>query len=150
MGRSAPVLPPAYFLLTILVMLGLHFLLPVSKLIHTPYTYLGVIPIGLGVAIAVSCMRLFKRANTAIRPFEESSALVTQGFYRYSRNPIYLSMVLALLGVSVALGSPSPLLAVPPFIVIIQRRFIRAEEAALQEKFGSRYTDYCARVRRWM
>ena len=150
MGRSRRVLPPAYFLLTILVMLGLHFLLPVSRLIHAPYTYLGVFPIGLGVTIAVSCMRLFKRANTAIRPFEESSALVTLGFYRYSRNPMYLSMVLALLGVGVVLGSLSPLLAVPPFILIIQQRFIRAEEAALREKFGSQYTDYRARVRRWM
>jgi protein-S-isoprenylcysteine O-methyltransferase Ste14 len=89
-------------------------------------------------------------AQTTIKPYETSSALVTGGPYRFSRNPIYLGMVLFLVGLNLGLGSWSPLLAIPAFAFIIERRFIRAEEAALLRRFGDEYETYRRRVRRWI
>jgi protein-S-isoprenylcysteine O-methyltransferase Ste14 len=76
--------------------------------------------------------------------------LVTHGVFAFSRNPMYLSMMLGLLGVFVALGSLTPLAAVPVFFLIIRRRFIAVEERMLEEAFGDDYRAYKSRVRRWL
>jgi protein-S-isoprenylcysteine O-methyltransferase Ste14 len=93
---------------------------------------------------------IFDRAGTTIKPFEESSALVTTGPFRVSRNPVYLGMVLGLLGVAVLAGSLSPFLVIPLFAVLIDRRFIQAEEAQLERTFGASYVAYKSQVRRWL
>ncbi|NIO84348.1 MAG: hypothetical protein GTN53_27945, partial [Candidatus Aminicenantes bacterium] len=76
--------------------------------------------------------RLFARAETAIRPFEESTTLVRSGMYRVTRNPMYLGMVLVLLGIALILGSLSTFLLIPLFAWLIQSLFIVHEEAMLE------------------
>ena len=76
--------------------------------------------------------------------------MVTAGLFAYSRNPIYVGLVAALLGIFVALGSLTPIVIVPPFIYIIRTRFIAAEERMLEDTFGDAYRDYRNRVRRWI
>jgi protein-S-isoprenylcysteine O-methyltransferase Ste14 len=149
-GRPAHVLPPVYFLVALVSMIGLHFLLPVRRILLPPYTYAGGALIVGGVVIVVWAARLFERAGTAIKPFERPSALITEGPYRYSRNPMYLGMVCALAGVGLVLGSMSPFVAIPAFVWLIQRRFIKLEEAVLARTFGSAYAEYRGRVRRWL
>lgn len=83
-------------------------------------------------------------------PFRESSTLMTDGLYRYTRNPIYVSMVVVLIGFAIAWGSLSPWLVPPLFVAILTRRVIRFEEAMLTETFGEAYLAYCSRVRRWL
>ena len=75
---------------------------------------------------------------------------MTHGLFDHSRNPIYLSMVVALLGIFVVLGSLSPLAAVPVFVAIIRTRVIAVEEVMLEETFGDVYRAYESRVRRWL
>ena len=145
-----PIYPPRYVLLSALLMLVLHFLVPIRQLVDGPVRLLGIVPMAAGLAIVVWAAGLFDRAGTTIKPFEKSSVLVERGPYRLSRNPIYLCMVLSLAGLGVILGSLAPLLVVPAFAALIDRRFIRAEEAMLQQAFGSAYTDYKTRVRRWL
>ena len=131
-------------------MARLHFLVPIAQVLQPLYSYGGGLLILAGVTVVVWAARLFQRAGTAIKPFEKSSALVTDGPYKCSRNPMYLGMVVALVGVGLLLGTISPFLVVPVFAWLIQRRFIQPEEAVLGRTFGSAYAEYKRQVRRWL
>lgn len=147
--RWPRVLPPVYLLGAIVAMLALHYGVPGGRLVRAPWTYLSVLLITLGCGIVLACARTFQRRETTIKPFEVSNALVTDGLYRYSRNPIYLAMLLILAGVAIGLGSISPWLVPPIFAWLIQTRFIKAEEAMLAAKFGDEFERYRQRTRRW-
>ena len=147
---SKPVYPPAYCLLAIAIMICLHLLAPIRKIIIGPFRYLGVLPLGAGLALVLWAAGTLRRAGTTIRPFEKSSALVVQGPYRQSRNPIYLGMACSLAGIAVMAGSITPVLVVAAFAYLIERRFIRAEERLLEKTFGPEYPAYRSRVRRWL
>jgi len=149
-ARKRWIVPPVYFFAALAIMVGLDRFLPLLALIEPPLTYLGWAPFALGLVIAIISKRQFDRAGTTIKPFETSTALVTHGVFAFSRNPIYVSMVLGLLGVFVVLGSLMPLLVVPVFFLIIRTRFIAVEERMLEEAFGDDYRAYKGRVRRWL
>jgi protein-S-isoprenylcysteine O-methyltransferase Ste14 len=144
------ILPPVYFAGAITVMVALDRYLPLVDLIEPPLTYLGWLLFFLAIAVALTVNWQFKRAGTTIKPFEDSSALVTDGLFAFSRNPIYLAMVVGLFGIFVAFGSLSPLVMIPPFVYIIRTRFIAVEERMLEAAFGDAYRDYAKRVRRWI
>jgi len=150
MDKPTRILPPIYFLASLLLMTSLHFFFPLAHIFQPPYSYAGGLLIVAGIVVVVWGARLFQRVGTAIKPFEQSSALVTDGPYRYSRNPMYLGMVVVMIGIGLVFGSASPFVVVPVFIWLIQRRFILPEEGALARTFGSVYTDYKRRVRRWL
>ena len=131
-------------------MVALHFIAPVRQVVHGAFRLLGLIPLAGGLAVVLWAAGIFDRVGTAIKPFQESSVLVQRGPFLVSRNPMYLSMVCALVGVAVLAGSVSPFLVVPAFAILIDRRFIRAEESILERRFGAEYVTYKARVRRWL
>ncbi len=143
-------LPPVYFLAALLMMAGLHRVLPGAHWLERPWRYLGLVPIAAGFVVVLYAAGLFRKHRTAIKPFKESSALVTTGPYRFTRNPMYLSMVLILLGVAGLLGTATCLLVPPIFAWLITVLFIRKEEAMLTERFGETYLAYQKRVRRWV
>jgi len=142
--------PPVYFGAAVLLMIGLHLAAPFTRLSNAPLRYLGLIPMVLGSWLVIWVNTMFRRAGTTIKPFQESSALVESGPFRFTRNPIYLGMVVFLLGHAIFLGSLAPFLVIPIFAVLIDRRFIRAEEAMLAERFGAQFDSYTRRVRRWV
>ena len=144
------ILPPVYFAVAITVMVALDRYLPLVDLIEPPLTYLGWLLFFLAIAAALAVAAQFRRAGTTIKPFEDSTALVTDGLFAHSRNPIYVAMVVGLFGIFLALGSLSPLVMIPPFVYIIQTRFIAVEEHMLEAAFGDAYRDYTKRVRRWI
>ncbi len=148
--RPKRVYPPAYLLLAVVLMSCLHVLVPVRRIVPGPYRFLGLVPLLAGVVVVLSIAAIFRRAGTTIRPFEASSTLLVRGVYRFTRNPIYLGMVCALLGVAMLAGTLTPFLVIPAFAYLIDRRFVRAEEAMLEQRFGSQYVEYKARVRRWL
>ena len=118
---------------------------------HSP----AALTIGLfaaGLAIGIGAFLQFRKARTTINPMTplESSALVTGGFFAWSRNPIYLADVLVLLGAALWIGNFVALVFVPLFVAYIDRFQIRPEERALRARFGEDYERYCARVRRWL
>jgi protein-S-isoprenylcysteine O-methyltransferase Ste14 len=150
---SAPVrrvLPPVWLALTILAGYALHKLLPVMQIFPAPWKYGGVILIVFGIVMEATAAHLFKRADTAVIPFRPSTALVTTGWYRFTRNPMYLGMVLVSCGVAIVQGSVGAWLPVPVFIAILQLRFIRGEEQFLEGIFGEDYRHFSSRVRRWL
>ena len=145
--------PPLWFALAFLAGWGVQFLVPVT--IHAP-TVAGVIH-GIGFALlvcggvlALSCLGIFVLARTTFIPFGRASTLITRGPYRFSRNPMYVSLVLAYLGGTGLLVQPWPLLFLPLAIVILNRIVIPFEEARLLAAFGIAYEAYCAKVRRWI
>ena len=144
------VLPPVYFLVAMIAMVVLHYMVPGTQLLGPPLRYSGSLLLIGGIALVLWAAILFQRVGTAIKPFQESSALVAGGPYRVTRNPMYMGMVVMLLGVGVLLGSATPFLIVPIFAVLIDLHFIGAEEAALERTFGSAYLDYKSKVQRWL
>ncbi|MGB5246319.1 MAG: isoprenylcysteine carboxylmethyltransferase family protein [Woeseia sp.] len=142
--------PPVYFLLALAGAIAAHKLAPAMQLINAPWNYAGILLIAAGLAMVIVSAGAFSRAETPIVPFTQSTALVTGGCYRFTRNPMYLGMVLVLLGVDVLLGSLTPFLILPVFVLIIHRVFILREEAMLEELFGDEYRKFKGRIRRWL
>jgi protein-S-isoprenylcysteine O-methyltransferase Ste14 len=150
MEQKRRIVPPVYLLVALLAMTALHYWLPIAPLLRAPFTWLGALVIIAGIAVAVSAVRLFDRAGTPVLPFEPSTALVTDGLYRYTRNPMYLGLALVLLGAWMLFGTLGPGLAFVAFVWVIQSNFIRGEERFLESIFGEQYVSYRARVRRWI
>jgi protein-S-isoprenylcysteine O-methyltransferase Ste14 len=93
---------------------------------------------------------LFRRRGTAVEPWKPSTALVIEGPYRFSRNPIYVGFAVTYVGLAIAMDSWVALLLLLPCLVVVDRFVIRREERYLAAKFGTPYTAYCAKVRRWL
>ena len=98
----------------------------------------------------VTAARQFKKAVTVINPFDQPLALVTNGVFRMSRNPMYSAMIAILIGGALAWGSVTPFLLPPALAWWLSRKFIAMEEAKLSEAFGEAYDQYKRRVRRWL
>ncbi len=149
MEKPKRILPPVYFLAAILAMAGLHVLFPIARILSTARS-IGAVLILIGIALILWPARLFNKAGTAIKPFEEPSKLIAAGPYRWSRNPMYLGMAIILLGIGLALGTLAPFAVIPLFVWLIQKHFIVHEEAMLEKHFGSNYQEYKRRIRRWL
>ena len=143
-------LPPLYFFGGLLIMIALDRWSPGSCLIRDPYTFIGFAPIVAGLLLATWSNLLFRRAKTTIKPFQTSSVLVSSGPFGFSRNPMYVSMTLVLIGAALYLGTLGPWIVPVLFPVLVTRLFIRAEEGMLLDTFGETYRDYQKSVRRWL
>jgi len=111
-----------------------------------------VVAVLAGGATALAGDLEFKRAETTINPLkpEKSTALVTSGIYRFTRNPMYVGLTLALVGWTAFLCSAWALPGPVVFVLYISRFQIAPEERVLSAKFGQAYADYRSRVRRWL
>jgi protein-S-isoprenylcysteine O-methyltransferase Ste14 len=143
-------IPPAYFLFALAVMIFFDRAAPGARFIRSPVTLVGVMPLAVGLGLVLSTAASLRRHHTTIKPLHEPSTLVTEGTFRVSRNPIYLGMVLMLLGLALMLGSATPFGVVAVFAWWMHTRFIAYEEAVLSERFGDQYRTYQASVRRWV
>jgi protein-S-isoprenylcysteine O-methyltransferase Ste14 len=143
--------PPVWLLIFAVLMWLLDRAVPVARLIGSPLNRTGWLLVTAGAAVIITAMLHFRRARTTINPFTpaKSSALVTAGIFGYSRNPMYLGLSIALAGWAIVLGSLSPWLAVPLFVIVMTRLQIQPEEAVLSVLFDTTYRDYCTRVGRW-
>jgi protein-S-isoprenylcysteine O-methyltransferase Ste14 len=147
---SRKVMPTTYLLIAILAMLILRFTQPINQIIPTPWILLGIVPLLLGIVINLLADKALHLANTTVKPFQESNTLVTGGVYSFSRHPMYLGFVLALIGVAILLGALTPWVILGVFIILIELVFIQDEEHMLSEKFGPLWKDYKRKVRRWI
>ena len=144
------ILPPVYLIIFLLLMLLLHHFFPVMKIISDHYANAGLPVIILGILSTGLGAGTFKKADTPVKPFEPSTALVVHGIYRFTRNPMYLGLVLILVGTAVFMGTLSPFFVIPVFVIIVQEGYIRHEEVFLEKIFGEAYREYKSRVRRWL
>lgn len=148
--KTKQILPPTYVLIALILMLGLHFLFPGIRLITLPWNLIGFLPLVAGVALNLIADGAFKKAGTTVKPFQESTTLLTDGVFKISRHPMYLGFALILMGVAVLLRSLTPWVMIPIFIVLMEVVFIWVEEQMLEEKFGSAWLEYKKKVRRWI
>ncbi len=125
--------------------------LPFGALTFVGARWLAVALVLLGFAIALAGVLAFRRYATTVNPMtpDRSSAIVRDGIYRITRNPMYLGFVFGLIGWGLYLGQASALLMLIPFVVWLSRFQIIPEERALRGQFGSEFEEYCSAVRRW-
>ena len=112
--------------------------------------YAGIVVIFFGGLMAAISAGVFLKVDTGLEPFDEAKVLVTSGFYRFTRNPMYVGMFIVLLGVCFMFGSVSALFPIPIFFLIIRNNFVLGEERFCEVAFGQQYLDYKLKVRRWI
>jgi len=105
-----------------------------------------------GAVVGVAGVRTFRRAQTTVNPYRPhaTSTLVTTGVYRFTRNPMYLGLMLALAGWGIYLANVWSLLLGFAFIPFMNRFQIQPEERALEQTWGEEFRIYCRKVRRWL
>ncbi len=142
--------PPLLFVIPILASVPLQWVCPVP-FVSAPLRWIaGASLFGLGLVLNVVGFWNQRRAGTDPIPFTPTTRIVSQGLYRFTRNPMYLGFALWTLGLALLVNSAWMLLAVPIGLVLIDRLVIVREEAYLERKFGEEYLRYKNRVRRWV
>jgi protein-S-isoprenylcysteine O-methyltransferase Ste14 len=144
------ILPPVLVALCVATMGALHLAVPEPALVTGAGRWLGLAAIVGGGGLTVATARLFKRRRANLNTFNTPTALVTDGPFRVSRNPIYLGFAVFLFGVAAVLGSALPFVVAAAFAVVADRWYIPFEERAMRAEFGAAYEDYARRVRRWL
>ena len=144
------IMPTSWLLISITIMIVFHLLAPAMPIIPSLWRLIGIIPLAIGVVVNLMADKEFHLAKTTVKPFEESSTLITSAAFSVSRNPMYLGFVLILLGIAILLGSLSPYMVIPIFVVFIDRVFISEEEQMLADKFGTEWDLYKQKTRRWI
>ena len=153
-GAAVRFPPPLVAVLTILVGYGLERVLP---LVAAP-TLPSVVRYGVGGFIAATSVAvlgvwpiiLFKRSGQDPKPWTPTPELLIEGPYKFTRNPMYLMMILVCAGAALVLASAWVLILSPLCALIIHLTAIRHEEAHLEQKFGESYRRYKREVRRWI
>lgn len=144
---------PPPLLLTLIfagLMFGVDRAFPFFRANASHVANFGYVPIGLGVLLILVAAGLFKWRKTTVNPSGDPAVVVRGGVYRFSRNPMYLGMLLILFGFGVWLGNMLALLLVPGFVWVMTRWYILREEQLLDSRFGEEYRIYRRQVRRWI
>lgn len=149
MIRQVP--PPLWALLLLAATYGLSLAPGLNTLPIWPTRPAGTIVIGAALLILFAAMLQFRLANTQILPTSPTNnALVTNGIFGFTRNPMYLAMTLACLGGALWFGRPLMLLAPVLMFAVANFVFIPFEEAKMRRQFAETFDAYCKRVRRWL
>ncbi len=136
----------AYFITAFLLDRVVHD----PRVIDQSYRFIGVAIFIIGLALGVWAILVFRTMDTTHEPFGKPTALAVRGPYRFSRNPMYSSVALLLLGTAVYTGRALFFLVPLAFVLTVNASHIPREEKLLHEIFGSSFEDYKQRVRRWL
>ena len=142
--------PPQIALAYLFFALGLHSILKPRIIFSFNHQAWGILTAILGFIVMFWAWTLFRKNKTAIRPTQKPSVFVTEGPYEWSRNPMYLGIVLILWGIALHLGTLIMFFAPAAFFLTINNVFIPYEEKKLKRVFGDSYLEYQNRVRRWL
>lgn len=132
------------------VAFALHWLLPFWEGFKFSFPFTGAVIGSLGFATMMWGWRLFQKLNVAICPTAPTEKLTFDGPYRFSRNPMYLGIVMILFGIAAYMATLPFFVAVAIYFVILNSVFIPFEEQKLEGTFGAEYLEYKTRVRRWL
>ena len=143
--------PPPLMLLCALVVGGIFeqvWRLEIHELVAV--RILGGSLIAFAVGVLLYCAYKFHAAKTGIKPWTTTTAIIQDGIYRFSRNPIYLSFVMIGVGIGFAAASGWILLMQVPLVLALRMFVVEKEENYLTKKFGTQYLQYKKKVRRWL
>jgi protein-S-isoprenylcysteine O-methyltransferase Ste14 len=143
--------PPLAWGLAVIAGLALDWLVPLPFLpAGVPARWLGAIVFVLALALFAWAIVTVTRAGSNVPTNRPTTSIVESGPYRFTRNPIYLAMVLGLIGLAIAFDNLWLLMMLVPFVLVIRYGVVAREEAYLERKFGDVYRGYRSRVRRWL
>ena len=148
-SSTTKIYPPLLAGALLLGTLVLHFIVPEARSVGW-YQVIGLLVVALGAGLSCFAAALFQARGTTRNPYGEPAALVAQAPYTWTRNPMYLGLATALMGLAIFFSSIAMLLAPVVFIAVIDRMVIPREEETLERLFGNDYADYKNRVRRWI
>lgn len=138
------------FLVLIIINILLHYLIPIKQIIFNFWIYFGAVLFVIGWIPNFWLGIYFRKINTSIPAKDKPKKLVTTGLFRFSRNPNYLGMVIALVGEAIFLGSLITFFIPIFFFIAINVLNISFEEEILEKTFGHKYLKYKKKVRRWI
>lgn len=141
--------PPNLYKLFILLMLFSLFL-PIPHQITFPYNLLGILLLVFGSYMAIKTKKLFKRTDTPINPIAEPMQLHTEGFFRLTRNPMYLGISIGLVGIAIITGLVYNLVIALLYLLVMDLFFVKHEEDKLEKTFGDKFRQYKKYTRRWL
>jgi len=147
-GIIAP--PPLIYLGVLAAGLLLDWRYPLAFLPGAFTLPAGALLIASGALCAVAAFAAMRRAGTAVNPYQPTTAVVTDGPYRYTRNPLYLALALFYVGIASFANSLWAMALLPVALAAIHYGVIRREENYLERKFGAEYVRYKNTVRRWL
>ena len=142
--------PAALQLSAVFLALLLHSLWPLSPLAANVSGIAGPLFLGMGLSIIALSFREFAKAKTTLRPDHGANALIRTGPFAYSRNPLYVAVMIVIIGIGVWVNSLWIIGMLIPLFFFMSRAVIAPEERYLEFKFGQEYLDYKRRVRRWL
>lgn len=148
--KGFPDLPPVWLAGFMVVAWVLDRGLPLVEAFGPLYRVLGIVLMLAALGLIGWSAWWFWRKKTTIEPHHTPSALIVEGPYRLSRNPIYLGLLALLTGYVLWLGSLAPVILPFAFHRVLTRRFIEPEEEALRRLFGAEAHAYLERTRRWL
>ena len=146
-------IPPVLLFLLFAALMWLAAWVPLDHLL--PEVLRTILTVGLtvtGLAVIGAGVAAFVAAKTTVDPTrpDQSSSLVTNGIYKFTRNPMYLGLLCLLVAWAIHVSSPLSLLVAMAFVPYMNRFQIRPEERSLEKLFGEQYVEYKNRVRRWL
>lgn len=144
-------LPPVWLLACLGLARVQAAFLPTSVSLSNPVTQLlaGLL-VGGGILLMILAIAAFQRHRTTFIPHQMPETMITDGIFRFGRNPIYLGDTMVLTGFILWWDAVPALVLIPMFMLIITARFIKPEEARLAEKFGAAFDQYAQTTRRWL
>jgi len=133
-------------------MLIFHFVFPIQMIFGFPFNLIGLAPVIVGLFINIQGTRVLQGAlrKSGTTDIEDLKVLVTEGAFRYSRNPMYLGGIFLGFGLAILLGSLVAFVFPAIFFLLLHFLFIPQEEDHLKTIFGKEYLDYMKRVRKWI
>ena len=151
-GAAVRVPPPLDFLGAVIAGVLVHgFVAPLPMgLPLVSRIAAGTVVTAAGLGFMGLAMSLFRRTGQDPKPWATTPEIISSGIYRFTRNPMYVGMALIQIAIGIGLANWWVILAVPVSLVLVYLTAIRHEEAYLERKFGSAYTDYKMSVRRWL
>ena len=142
--------PPLIYGSALLIGLVVNYFVPIQFLAGALSIWLGVLLISVAGPLVLSTVFVMRRAQTTFDVQKSTTSIVTEGPFRFSRNPAYLALTLLYIGIASLINSIWVLLMVVPTVIVMQRGVIEREERYLERKFGEEYLRYKEQARRWI
>jgi len=142
--------PPLIYGSALLIGLVVNNFVPIQFLVGTFNIWLGVLLISVAGPLVLSAVRVMRRAQTTFYFQKPTTSIVTEGPFRFSRNPAYLALTMLYLGIALLINSIWVFLMIVPTVIVMQQGVIKREERYLERKFGEEYLRFKEQVRRWI
>ena len=144
------VFPPLLYGIAFAAVLALYWFWPMQIFDHSVALWPGLALVLLGAGIAIWGRNMLRAAGTNVNPSLPTTAIVTSGPFRFSRNPLYMALTLVYIGLTLAFNTWWGIVVLVPLLILMHRGVVLREERYLKAKFGESYRQYCSKVRRYL